>query len=134
MIPVFETDILDNTTLEDQPTNTYKWELDKDRVKEYADGIEAMKQAIYHCIYTERYKHLIYSHNYGVELEDLFGQPIEYCYSEIKRRVTEALLQDERITSVHSFEFSHIRGEVLAKFAVDTKYGEIEIERTVRIG
>lgn len=100
----------------------------------YINGIEAMKQTIYHIINTERYQYLIYSWNYGVELADLFGKPITYCYPEIKRRITEALLQDSRIESVESFEFSYSKGDVIAKFKVITTEGEIEIEKVVRIG
>lgn len=35
------------------------------------DGMEAVKQAVYKILQTERYKYVIYDWNYGVELEDL---------------------------------------------------------------
>nr|DAY60302.1 MAG TPA: Protein of unknown function (DUF2634) [Caudoviricetes sp.] len=134
MIPRMDDDLISNVEIEEQPTRTYEIKLAKDKMGTYVDGLEAMKQAIYHIINTERYQYLIYSWNYGVELADLFGKPITYCYPEIKRRVKEALLHDERITEVYDFEFSYSKGDVLVRFKVTTDYGEIEAERTVNIG
>ena len=134
MIPKIDYDLMSDVEIEEQPTRTYEIKLDKDKMGTYIDGLEAMKQAIYHIINTERYQHLIYSWNYGVELADLFGKPISYCYPEIKRRVEEALFQDERISEVYDFEFSYSKGDILVKFKVTTDYGEIEAERTVNVG
>lgn len=134
MIPNVDDDLLADIEITEQPSLTYEIKLDKDKMGNYINGIEAMKQTIYHIINTERYQYLIYSWNYGVELADLFGKPITYCYPEIKRRITEALLQDSRIESVESFEFSYSKGDVIAKFKVITTEGEIEIEKVVRIG
>lgn len=134
MIPKIDYDLMSDVEIEEQPNRTYEIKLDKDKMGTYIDGLEAMKQAIYHIINTERYQHLIYSWNYGVELADLFGKPISYCYPEIKRRVEEALFQDERISEVYDFEFSYSKGDILVKFKVTTDYGEIEAERTVNVG
>ena len=89
-----------------------------------------MEQAIYKIIRTELYKYIIYSWNYGIELEDLFGMPVEYCVVELERRISEALLQDNRITAVNGFEFDteSERGTVLVKkFIAETVFGEIQI-------
>lgn len=134
MIPNVDDDLLADIEIIEQPSLTYEIKLDRDKMGNYINGIEAMKQSIYHIINTERYQYLIYSWNYGVELADLFGKPITYCYPEIKRRITEALLQDSRIESVESFEFSYSKGDVITKFKVITTEGEIEIEKVVRIG
>ena len=91
----------------------------------YCDELEAVRQAIYKILNTERYQYLIYSWNYGIELADLFGQPIPYVYAEIQRRITEALLQDDRITDVYDFDFSNNSDDVLCKFSVKTRFGEI---------
>lgn len=134
MIPSVNDDLLVDIEINKLPSLTYEIKIGKDKMGNYVDGIEAMKQSIYHIINTERYQYLIYSWNYGVELADLFGKPIAYCYPEIKRRITEALLQDDRIESVDSFEFSHSKGDVLARFRANTTEGEIEIEKVVKIG
>lgn len=85
-----------------------------------------MKLAVFKILSTERYRYPIYSWNYGIELEDLFGQPIPYVYAELQRRITEALEADDRIISVTGFEFSHDDGDVFAAFDVETIFGTLE--------
>ena len=112
------------------PTKTYKMELEEnsDRISGFTDEQEAMKQAIYKIIRTERYKYIIYDWNYGIELEDLFGMPVNYCVPEIERRIREALLQDTRISEVNNFEFyTSKKGIVLVKFTAYTEFGEVNI-------
>lgn len=112
------------------PTKTYKMELEENsnRISGFTDEQDAMKQAIYKIIRTERYKYIIYDWNYGIELEDLFGMPVNYCVPEIERRITEALLQDIRINEVNNFEFdTSKKGVVLVKFTAYTEFGEINI-------
>lgn len=113
----------------EQPTKTYKMLLDYNRVRGYADGQVAMKQAIFKILQTERYQYKnIYSDNYGVEFWDLYGQPPAYCVPEIERRITEALTWDERIERVSNFSFE-IRKEVISiNFTAYTIFGEIAIE------
>ncbi|HOL87044.1 MAG TPA: DUF2634 domain-containing protein [Defluviitoga tunisiensis] len=134
MIP--NTSLNTNKTLKivQEPTKTYRLDTSNNRLIGYTDALEAMKQAIYKIIFTERYQYLIYSWNYGIELEDLFGKPKPYVYSELKRRIREALLQDDRITEVDNFDFSSKKGDVKVTFTVHTVFGDIESERTVNIG
>lgn len=127
-------DITASVTLEKQPTRTYKLNYKTDdRVIGFTDGLDAMKQAVYKIINTERYRYIIYDWNYGIELEDLFGMPIPYVYSELERRITEALLADDRIKKVDDFEFSNSDEEVLMKFTVTTTEGIIDIEEVISL-
>lgn len=118
-----------------QPNKTYKMMIDTDRIQgTITDDLEAVEQAIYKIINTERYKFLIYSWNYGIELENLFGKPIPYVLPEIPRRIKEALTQDDRIKDVLGFDLTYNRkGDVLAKFTVVTIYGNLEIEKVVNV-
>lgn len=135
MIPKIE--ISADVTVREQPTKTYKMELYKGNyILGFVDSQKAMEQAIYKIIRTERYKYIIYSWNYGIELEDLFGMPVEYCIVELERRISEALLQDNRITAVHSFEFDteKERGTVLIKkFIAETLFGKIQIDNGLSV-
>lgn len=133
MLPLMDDDLRNDLIIESAPTHTYKWDYDNKRSLDYTNDLEAMKQACYKIIYTERYQHIIYSWNYGIELEDLFGKPLTYVYPELKRRITEALMADDRVSSVENFSFSHKKGEVATHFTVVTQFGEIEMERTVNI-
>lgn len=128
-------------TAEIQPNKTYKMRIaDEQVLGAIEDKLTAVQQAAYKILNTERYKHVIYSWNYGVELQDLFGKPIPYVLSEIPRRITEALVQDDRINDVTDFDISYVRanaqgrrGDVLAKFKIQSIYGEIEMQKGVAI-
>lgn len=57
---------------------------------------------------TPRYRHPIYSRDYGNEFEDLIGRGLtkEAIESEIKRMATECLMVDARTASVDNFVFT----------------------------
>ena len=116
-------------------SNTYKMQVDADRIKgNVRTNLEAVQQAIYKALNTERRAFAIYSWNYGVELKDLFGKPVPYCMAEIPRRIEEALLVDDRIESVEDFELSHNgAGEILCKFKAATIYGDLVLEKKVGV-
>ncbi|WP_107841215.1 DUF2634 domain-containing protein [Metasolibacillus meyeri] len=116
-----------------QTSRTYKIDFDKKRIVGYVDGREAVKQFIMKVLDTERYEYLIYSWDYGAEMARLFGQPIPYIYSELKRLITEALTQDNRIESVDAFSFSHYKNKVHVQMTVHTVFGPIEVEREVTV-
>ena len=122
----------------EEPSYTYKMVLptNDDEIASFkgkTDEIEAVKQAVYKILNTERYTYPIYSWNYGIELKDLFGQPIPWVYPELERRITEALVWDDRINSVTDFEFENFRNDVHVKFTVNTIYGSYEDDLVVGI-
>lgn len=129
MIPKIKTSA--DITVKELPTKTHRMELyEGNYILGFVDSLKAMEQAIYKILRTERYKYIIYSWIYGIELEDLFGMPVEYCVVELERRISEALLQDNRITAVNGFEFDteSERGTILIKkFVAETVFGEIQI-------
>ncbi len=115
---------------------TYKVEVlneGEDRINGFIDELESIKQAIYLILSTERYKYIIYSWDYGVELVDLIGKPIPYCMAEIPRRVKEALLVDNRIENVTDFQFEHIGKTLHTTFTVVTNVGKVETRLEVDI-
>ena len=59
---------VDITPAASQTTRTYKMDLETGRVTGYVDGTEAMRQAILKILLTERFAYLIYSWDYGIEL------------------------------------------------------------------
>lgn len=130
MIPVVADNL--NFEFETMPSLNYKMIIDNETIINKCDQLEAMKQVIYKILNTERYQHLIYSWNYGIELEDLFGQPVYYVVPELERRIIEALTQDDRIESVTDFEFdTSKRGTVAVKFTANTIFGDVEAEKVV---
>ena len=122
-----------NFDVRQEPSKTFKLNIEKNRVDGICDDVEALKQTIFFILNTERYQHLIYSWNYGVELNDLIGEPISYVIPELERRITEALIQDDRIENIDNFEFQNIKGKVQCRFSVHTKYGNIKAEKVVSV-
>lgn len=114
---------------------SYTWRIDYEsdyQIRAYTDNVRAMEQAIFKILNTERYKTLIYDWNYGIEIADLFGQPIPFIYAELQRRIEEALLADDRIKKVYNFSFSNVDDEVTATFDCDTTEGTFRnVKRTV---
>lgn len=133
MIPVINEDLINDFKFKVLPTNTYKLSIDNQMINGYVNGLEAMKQAIYLILNIERFENLIYSWNYGIELQDLFGRDVHFVLPELKRRVTEALLQDSRIKRVENFTFDTSMNKVITRFNVVTDYGNIEVEKVVNI-
>lgn len=117
-----------------QSSRTYAVNWQTGRVSGTVDGMDALKQAIYKALQTERFAHLIYSWNYGFEANRLIGQSAAFLRSEIQRLVTEALLVDDRITAVEDFKIS-ITGkrQAAVEFTVVSVFGETEIETEVTI-
>lgn len=133
MIPTSSGSLPQNFEIREQPSKTYFMEKDTERIRGFADNIDSMKQAIFKILNTERYQYVIYSWNYGIETLDLYGKSVSYVKSELKRRISEALLWDSRIESVDDFEFSVNGNEISCAFVVHTIFGDIDAERTVNI-
>ena len=110
------------------PGKTYRIDRAERRLDGMVDGLEAVQQAIALRLGIQRGRHAIYSWAYGMVLEDLFGMPTAYVQSELKRRITETLLQDDRITAVEDFSFENRRGKLLVRFMAQTIYGDLEQE------
>lgn len=119
--------------LEVQPSYTYKLDIERGRGNGMTDEREALLQAVYLILNTERYMYVIYSHRYGVELEEIIGKERNYAICEIKRCITEALLQDDRITEVTDWTFYETRDTVTASFTVKTIFGDISVVKEVRV-
>lgn len=135
MIPSTAGFLQKDFTVTEQPTKTYRMDIqNEDSVKGYTDGLEAMRQANYKILNTERYQYIIYPWYYGIETLDLYGEPVTYVVPELERRITEALLTDTRNTDVTDFEFdTSTRHVVRVKFTVHTIFGDYEEERAVNI-
>ena len=133
MIPETSIDIdleLEETE-EIQPSRTYK--ISGNKIQGFIDGLEALKQAIYKVLNTERYEYPIYSFNYGIELENLIGKDPIFVQVELQRRIRECLIQDDRITDVDNFKFELIGDEIKCTFDVHSIYGEITASQEVNI-
>ena len=131
MIPQSNIDVELSLDESIETSRTYK--MVGNRIQGYTDGLEALKQAIYKVLNTERYEYPIYSFNYGIELESLLGKDPIYVQIELKRRIRECLLQDDRITEVDIFRFEMAGDTIKCNFDVHSIFGNLMVSREVTI-
>jgi len=119
--------VLTDVEFDTMPSTTYGIDFYSGRVASKVDQHAAMRQAIYKILNTERYRYPIYSWNYGIELEDLFGMPVPYVCTELERRISEALEWDDRINSVDSFNFDLTKRNIVSvSFTCHTIFGDVQ--------
>ncbi len=135
MIPSTAGLLKHDITVKEQPSLTYRMDLDEEYVRGYADKLEAVKQAVFRILSTERYQHVIYPWYYGIETIDLYGEPVTYIIPEIERRITEALMTDNRVTGVGGFTHDiSAKGILHTNFIVQTIFGETAAQKEVNVG
>lgn len=134
MIPSVNGILTSDLEVETLPSKNYMMHIERNFISGTCDKKEAVKQAIYKILNTERYEYIIYSWNYGIQLYDLYGEPVTYVCPELERRIIDALLTDDRINSCENFEFdTSQKGVIVVTFKANTIYGDIEVERVVNI-
>lgn len=135
MIPLENVDSIENgIVIYVQPSLSYKIKVNKEKIENYIDGTESVKQAVYKILMTDRYKYEIYNYNYGIELNDLFGKPKEFVKSMLIYRIQDALSVDDRIKNITDFEFTDVDKTTLyVKFKVISVFGDINIDWEVNI-
>lgn len=120
--------------LDEQMTSyTYNINRNTNRISGYIDDKDAIIQAIYLILQTERYESMIYNWYYGVEFDGLIGKNKDYVTSELQRVIREALTEDDRILEVSDFEITYTEDSALIVFLVETNIGDITVEWEVNI-
>lgn len=118
----------------EQETRTYRIDFENGRIDGIIDGLEAVKQAIAKILLTERFKNLIYSDDYGCEIQDMLmsnENTDAFIESEIPELIKDALSDDERILGVENFELydgDDERDGIKITFDVSTIYGDFNTE------
>lgn len=133
MIPGIGTQDFTLLTIKGVPTRTYRLDLERGVIGGMVDGLEAMKQAICLILSTERFIWPIYSWNYGMEMVELIGKNRYYVEAELERRITDALMQDDRVISVSGFSFAVQRRTITASFTVETTVGTVRTAKEVAL-
>lgn len=133
MLPVYVEEATYDFEEEQIASKDFALDYEGKRVNGIREGLEEIRQAVFFILNTERYNHEIYPWSYGVELDDLAGNQTEYVIPEAERRITEALVQDDRINSVDGFEFEQNKNELTVTFTVHTNLGDIEAVKVVNI-
>ena len=111
-------------TFEQQPSRTWYINKEKNRIEGECDGWQSVRQAVEIILNVERFRWQIYKPHSGMQWDGLIGQDTGYVATELQRRVTEALLMDDRVRGISDYTYT-IDGNVLkASFTVNTVYGD----------
>lgn len=133
MIPEQQVD-LTNLEVVSQPSLTYKLDFERKRISGKIDNEEAIMQLVMKILYTERYAYVIYSSQYGVELDRLIGKDYDFIVSDLERTITEALLADDRILSITDFVAEQTAiDRMTVTFTVNSTVGSANINTEVII-
>lgn len=122
-----------NTTSETMPSYTYNLNLTTKRIIGNIDNIEAVRQSVLLILMIERYGCPIYNWAYGVELESLIGQERDFIVSETRRRITEALVEDDRILGIDEFNIEFDKDSAIVTFIVLSTVGFLDFSLEVNI-
>lgn len=131
MLPQTGTILDQDFQIRDQPSKTYH--LKEERAIGQINDLDAVRQAVNCILNTDRFNWLIYSWNYGVEITDLFGKPMNLVKSKIKKRIQAALTQDDRIERVDTFSFQESGRTLKVSFTVHTRHGAFQAGKAVKI-
>lgn len=114
-----------NTT---KTSNTYKMNREALVIKSLINNKEAIAQAVYKILMTEKDTYIIYDCNYGIKFKDLYGKDTTYVVSILKLRIEDALKNDDRIRGIKNFSAVANKHSISVEFTVESVFGDIEIE------
>ncbi|HHY27699.1 MAG TPA: DUF2634 domain-containing protein [Desulfitobacterium dehalogenans] len=115
----------------ERPSLTWRIDLEKERITGRLDGLESVQQAAAKILQTQRFRHLIYTPNYGCELSQLMGINPTFVKSEATRMLQEALTQDDRIIGVENVQTTATGDSLLIEFTVVSTYGSFDMTQEV---
>ena len=113
-----------NSYLVREPNLTYSLQYDGK-----TSSLDAMEQAIFAILMTERYSNPIYDDDYGVELEQYIGKDIGFIRATIENTLSDALTYDDRITGVNVTSVERNKKDPSSctiYFTVNTIHGDFE--------
>lgn len=96
----------------------------------FATGKEAVMVWAWKALQTPRFKHEVYTWDYGCDVESLIGQPFtdDLKQSEATRYIRECLLTNPYITDVTDVSVSFDEGTLNMSCSIETVYGEAKID------
>lgn len=115
------------------PSKTFYIDFESKKILGIIDDKKAIEQSILLALSTSRFKYLIFSWNYGEEINHLIGKPKDLVRVEIPRLLHECLLVDDRISSIENIVITDIEEGLHISFTAVTVHGDIPIESEVKV-
>lgn len=109
------------------PSKTWAIDRERKRIVRQCDGFDSVYQAVQKVLLTERYSEQIYSTSYGIELRSMIGKPTSYIKAALSQAIKDALMQDDRITSVKLSDVLIQNDSITVTVDVLTNIGEIRV-------
>lgn len=117
-----------------ETSRTYRLDRTNMVITGMCDEKESLIQALYKILNTEIVTYMPYDGSYGIQLIDLAGMPKTYVESEVRDRIQDAVLADERFVSVGDFKSSWKKESLHISFTVTAADGyDLESEATVNV-
>lgn len=114
----------------------YAWDFDNDHFiydgngkHVLVTGKEAVKVWVYKALKTERYEHLAYSWQYGIEVKQFIGLVMQTGdrLAELKRVIVDCLMINPYIKSIDDVEMEIDGHNLTCTITMTTVYGEVII-------
>lgn len=98
-----------------------------------ATGIEAWREWCVNCIQTERFKHLAYNSDYGIDLDAVFAaETMAEAESILTREINDAIMADpyERTAYIDSIKYKWLSPEQISVTATIVGIDDVTIDIT----
>ena len=123
--PASDLDLSQGVVFREKPSLTWIADPVTKRLRGRGDGWEAVRQAVEVIVHVERFRWQIYSPNFGTDFDGLLGNEAGFAASELKRRMTDAFLPDNRILGISDFAYTFQDAALTAAVTVDTVFGPV---------
>lgn len=124
-------DPIEDVEDEEKPYREYEFDPKTGKLTgRIIEGTDAIVVWAILTLRSERYKHPIYSWDYGEEFSEMLGYSYEpdLLQSEVERMVEECLLVNEHILSINNLNVEQVNDRLLISFSMETDQGDAEVE------
>ena len=125
MLPQSNIDLSRGIVFQDQPSLTWIADPAANRLRGRGDGWEAVRQAVEVIVNVERFKWQIYTPNFGTNYDGLLGTEPGYAASELRRRLEDAFLPDNRLLGIKDYTYTFEGVSLTVTFTVLTVSGSV---------
>lgn len=125
MLPQASIDLSRGVVFQDQPSLTWIADPVTNRLRGRGDNWEAVRQAVEIIVNVERFKWQIYTPNFGTDYDGLLGTEPGYAASELRRRLEDAFLPDNRILGIEEYSYTFTDVSLTVSFTARTVFGGV---------
>ena len=125
MLPQSNIALSRGVVFQDQPSLTWIADPVTNRLRGRGDNWEAVRQAVEVIVNVERFKWQIYTPNFGTDYGGLLGTDPGYAASELRRRLEDAFLPDNRILGIKDYAYTFRDVSLTVTFTALTVFGDV---------